>query len=39
MSIMGNTEARLDDNEFSTGVFVDFKKAFDIVDHKKAHIC
>ena len=34
MSIIENIHTRLDDNEFAAGVFVDLKKAFDMVDHK-----
>ena len=34
MSIIENTQVRLDDNEFAARVFVDLKKTFDMVDHK-----
>ena len=34
MSIIENNETRLDDNEFTAGVFADLKKAFDVVDHE-----
>ena len=34
MSIIENTHARLDDNEFPARVFVVLRKAFDTVDHK-----
>ena len=31
MSIIDNIHTRLDDNEFTAGVFVDLKKVFDLV--------
>ena len=34
MSITENIQTRLDDNEFAAGVFVDMKKAFDMVVHE-----
>ena len=34
MPITENIETRQDDNEFTAGVFVDLKKAFDVVDHE-----
>ena len=34
MSIIENIQARLDNNEFTAGVFVDLKKAFEMVDHE-----
>ena len=34
MSIIENNETKLNDNEFTAGVFVDLKKAFDVVDHE-----
>ena len=34
MSIIENIQTRLDDNEFTAGVSVDLKKAFDMVDHE-----
>ena len=33
MSIAENIQTQLDDGKYSAGVFVDFKKAFDTVDH------
>ena len=33
MSILENIQTQLDDGKDSAGVFVDLKKAFDIVDH------
>ena len=34
MSITENIQSQLDQNKFCTGVFVDLKKAFDIMDHE-----
>ena len=34
MSIIENIQTRLDDNEFTAGVFVDLKQVFDTVDHE-----
>ena len=34
MSTIENIQPRLDDNEFTALVFVDLKKAFDMVDHE-----
>ena len=34
MSINENIRARVDDNEFAAGVFVNLEKTFDMVDHK-----
>ena len=34
MPIIENIQSQLDQNKFCTGVFVDLKKAFDMVDHE-----
>ena len=34
MSIIKNIQTRLDNNEFTAGMFVDLKKVFDTVDHE-----
>ena len=34
MYIIENIQARLDNNEFTAGLFVDLRKTFDTVDHK-----
>ena len=34
MSIIENIQTRLNDDEFAAGVFLDMKKAFDMVDHE-----
>ena len=33
MFIVENIQTQLDDGKYSAGVFVDFKKAFETVDH------
>ena len=34
MSIVENIQTQVGNGEFSTGVFVDLRKAFDAVDHR-----